>query len=922
MPDKTTIQFRDIIDSLQEGLWIADKNHRIIYANAAMANIAGVGIDRIVGKNVIEDFPEDALVYFRTYYDHAVIFLKPEKYQCPVVSHSGRQMWQEGWLTPQLENGEFSGMLCTVEDITERKQSEEAIRVSEARLRRAELASKSGNWELYLDSKKIIFSDGAGKLYGVEKREFDLATVQELSLAPYRPMLDAALKNLIEYHDPYDVEYKIRTADTGELKDIRSIACFDQERKIVFGIIRDVTGQKETEEHFKKLSQRLLLATSSAQLGVWDWNVRDNLMEWDDRMLELYGLRREDSPNTIEAWTIGLHPEDKDAAIAECRAALNGEKEFNTVFRVQRPDGTVRHIKADGMVLRGLNGEAERMIGINIDITQLKLAEAEIIEYRNHLEELVSLRTHELALAKEVAEAANLAKSTFLANMSHEIRTPLNGIIGMTHVLRRGTVTPVQADRLEKIDASADHLLNTINDILDLSKIEAGKVVLEDAPVEIDALLSNVKSMLIARAQSKGLTLEVVTDTSLPRLQGDAIRLQQALINYVGNAIKFTEVGTITLRTIKQQESIGSVLIRFEVQDSGIGIAPEALPRIFNAFSQSDNSTTRKYGGTGLGLAITKRLAELMDGDAGVESAPNIGSTFWFTARLKKNDDQSSSAPPILAEAELALRQRHTGRRILIVDDESLNLEVVKHLIEAVGLLVDTAEDGFLAIKKVNETDYAAVLMDMQMPNMDGLEATRRILARPNCKSPPILAMTANAFVEDKARCLEAGMNDFIAKPFTPEVLYSKLLKSMEYQGPRFTIDPSLLIGVPSIDKEHYELVLQLDRLISHPESCPGTESFSEALSQVGGQFKAHFINEEGILKSIGMPEIDVANHVQAHSLILGQYAQLNLDQMQGKVVSRYEALQMIKGWIISHVVHHDLKIREFIPSGGENIHL
>ncbi|MBS1228317.1 MAG: domain S-box [Proteobacteria bacterium] len=419
------------------------------------------------------------------------------------------------------------------------------------------------------------------------------------------------------------------------------------------------------------------------------------------------------------------------------------------------------------------------MLGIGRDITGRKQAEAELQQHRLHLEELVASRTVELAQAKEAAETANLAKTAFLANMSHEIRTPMNAILGMAHLLRRAGVTPAQADRLDKIDAASDHLLATINNILDISKIEAGKFVLDDSALTVSSLISNVSSILSERAKDKGLELKTESDSFPTPLRGDPTRLQQAMLNYVANAIKFTEHGTVTLRAFVQEESAESVLARFEVIDTGIGIAPEVQQRIFNAFEQADNSTSRKYGGSGLGLVISKRLAELMGGEAGVESTAGVGSTFWFTVRLRKGQSHEDLTPTPTADAEATLRQDHRGRRILLVDDEQINLEVAQFLLEGSGLVVETAENGFEAIERARETNYAVILMDMQMPKLDGLEATRQIRELPGQRDTPIIAMTANAFAEDRARCLDAGMNDFLIKPFDPEQLFSTLLKHL-----------------------------------------------------------------------------------------------------------------------------------------------
>jgi signal transduction histidine kinase len=410
------------------------------------------------------------------------------------------------------------------------------------------------------------------------------------------------------------------------------------------------------------------------------------------------------------------------------------------------------------------------------DMTErIRQREEDLIRHRDHLEEMVHARTAEFFNAMIAANEANLAKSAFLANMSHEIRTPLNAITGMVHLMRRAGITPQQADRLDKIETAGKHLLDIINAVLDLSKIEAGKFVLDRTDVRIDILMTNVASMLQERARAKGLALVVDSPAIRTTFTGDPTRLQQALLNYASNAIKFTETGSVTLRAWIVEETPEAALLRFEVSDTGIGIAPEAMPRLFSAFEQADNSTTRKYGGTGLGLAITKRFAELMGGTAGVSSTPGAGSTFWFTAWLEKSADDSAFDPVPRDSVEGRLKHEHAGRSILLVEDEAINREVSLNLLEDIGLIVDVAVDGSEAVELVAKLDYDVILMDMQMPRMDGLEATRCI--RQMNKNVPIIAMTANAFSEDRQRCLEAGMDDFITKPVDPDILFDCLLK-------------------------------------------------------------------------------------------------------------------------------------------------
>lgn len=522
-----------------------------------------------------------------------------------------------------------------------------------------------------------------------------------------------------------------------------------------------------SEERLQRLNERFNQATMAAGIGVWDLDLATNRFEWDAKMFTLYGVEQDQAVDVHDIRRDRIHPEDLAMVNKAAGRAIKGNSRLDIQFRITWPDGQIRHIKADAVVVRDESGKPLRMTGTNYDITERKIAEEKLLAFSSLMEQ----KNSELETALIRAEEATRAKSEFLATMSHEIRTPMNGVIGMTGLLMDTELTPAQSRYAGIIRSSGELLLSLTNDILDFSKIEARKLDLEEITFDIRSTLDETAEMLSMRSMEKGLELLCLTDFNLPdALRGDPGRIRQIVINLVNNAIKFTTSGEVFIRADLVSENDSEVVARIAIKDTGIGIPSDRIDSIFEPFTQADCSTTRQYGGTGLGLAICKQLTELMGGTIGVESSEGNGSTFWFTVILKKTDESPTESPESETFTDIS------GKNLLIVDDNGTSRFLLATLLTDWGCRYAAASDGPTALALMQEaikngTAYDAVIIDGQMPGMDGVELGRQIRCNPAFAATRMIMLTSQGLRGDRRIMEETGFSGYLTKPVRQHLL-------------------------------------------------------------------------------------------------------------------------------------------------------
>ncbi|WP_051283793.1 PAS domain S-box protein [Desulforegula conservatrix] len=1055
---------RMILDNIPQRVFWKDKGLRYAGCNRLFAEDTGLDTpEAVIGKTDYDfSWKEDAEKFRAEDMKIMGTGIPRINYELSFRHNDEETHWARISKIPLYDiDGKAFGVLGTFEDITLSRKAEEKNKLLASIVESSEdaIIGKS------IDGIIASWNRGAEKIFGYSENEIIGKSMMILIPEGYEDE-ESGILETISFGGSVEHLETSRKHKDGHLVSVSvSVSPIKDKNDEITGassIARDISQRKQAEEKLQLLNERFEIAVKSADIGVWDWDVINNQLFWDERMFRLYGIDKFDFRGAYESWLKGIHPEDKLRGDEEIRQALENKKEFNTEFRVIWPNGQIRHLRAFGRVQRDETGQALRMTGINYDITAIKEAEERLLQDQKRLQSLIKVsqfRTKdvkelldfaleeaisltgskigyiyhydsekqefsldsysktvmkecaivspkvcytlentgiwgeavrqrrpilindynafhplkkgypeghahllryltipvfnndeiigvvgvanretdynqsdilqltllmdstwkvaerirsekELFEAKEAAEAATRAKSAFLANMSHEIRTPMNAILGLGHLIMQTELSPKQWDYLNKINSSAKSLLGILNDILDFSKIEAGKLEIEKADFSLNETLNRISSLITVRSDQKGLEILYSINPDVPdSLVGDSMRLEQILVNLIGNAVKFTEKGLIILSVSVEPEDIEDekIMLRFSIKDSGVGLSPDLLGKLFQPFTQSDTSTTRRYGGTGLGLSICKRLVEMMEGTITAESEPGKGSTFSFTGVFEKSSKDIADIFSVTSDL--------AGMKIIVADDNPVSLEVLSEMLKRLSLRVTAVSSGKAVLRELNQSQgsdsdpYQLALIDWRMPEMDGLETAQKIKNSNFHPFVPVIIITS-AFGGEKIRqrASDIGIRTFLSKPVMPHILYRSIWEAVGNVQPRLN---------------HY----------SDSES-PGTKSIQTLKGARILLVEDHPINQQvarEILVNAGMEVLIADNGKKAVEAIRkdGKNFSAVLMDIQMPVMDGYEATAKIRAdWsaddlpIIAMTAHAMLDEREKCLRADMNDHI
>ena len=728
--------------------------------------------------------------------------------------------------------GQISGYLGIASDVTERKAAEQELAASLA-LTRA-ILDTAVSPIVTVDSQGLVrsFNPAGERIFGYRAAEVVGQPVRRLIpgyLAGYEALFSCPQEIPDDQASPQGQEMEGRRADGSVFPLTLSLGVMwtDGERLAV-AIIADITEQSRQRQALLQARDQLTMAADVAQLGIWCWQPDTGQVQCNDRMFELYEWTETQRAQgiTYNDWRCRVHPDDLASAEERLGAAMAGRAVFDPVFRVRRQDGSLRHIIAGARTERDPRGRVLRVVGINRDITeQLELE-------------------HRLREERTRADLASQAKSSFLANMSHEIRTPMNAVLGMLQLLQRTALDARQGDYLTKAQQAARSLLGLLNDVLDYSKIEAGKLQLDVHPFSLEQVLRNLGVVLSGNSGEKNVEINYHLDAGLPTaLIGDSLRLQQILINLAGNALKFTEAGQVLVSVRQLSRADGQLRLEFSVQDTGIGISPAQQEQLFQGFTQAEASISRRFGGTGLGLAICKRLVELMDGQLQVESELGVGSRFWFDAALAVDSQGEAQLAPV-------------RRRVLLADDNTLVGEVLVETLAALGWQVDLVTSGAAALARVAQAQqqaqpYEAVLMDWRMPDGDGLLAARQLRERQADHRPKVIMLTGfgRDFLTEAQQSDDAPFDDYLTKPVTPAQIVEVVERALGAEI------PAGVHAAAVVDESHRLAGL---RLLVVEDNALNRQVAAELLLAQGAQVELAEGGLEGVERVLSGAPLDV----------------------------------------------------------------